>query len=545
MVGLPLNGRQPSQLILLSGPAVDNGGSGALIGSQRQYPSAVAISVAGGTGNSTLYSGRRRLQQRSAEQHRSADAVSGRAAGVQGRERRAAGTLRRLHGRHGECGHPIGQQHVSRNRLRLRPPSQFQLARLLRHRRRRTRPRADRRDDWRPHRPRTSSSSSPALQITNERIRPTSADTFVPTAKMLAGDFTDVMSAQCQGGVNRTLGGPFVGNKVDPVAVQSDRAEDRAPAADDQHRRAAAAPASPCRTTATKSRPFCAPTIRSRARTGSSPATTSANYDRQPSHDGTNVLMATGSGLGLDNRVQTIAVGHDWVLSSNLIAATRFRTRDPGSCGCRATRCRPGATSAPTSTRTRTSRDRTSTTSTSRTVGHARVPGQVHFNDAAVLGRHRLGARRPQRVFRRDVDSPVRGRRRSVPGERHLSRSTALAPGRDGAGSPRMADFLRRPPELVQPGRQPDRGREDELTSAVRAGCLAHQQPLYPERRPPLGTLPRARRTRTASRRTSTWTGSIRIVTAPCIRMRPPGCCLPATTASRTTAPTTRIAITS
>ena len=55
MVGLPLNGRQASQLIMLSGPAVDNGASGALVGSQRQYPSAVAIAVAGGTGNSTLY----------------------------------------------------------------------------------------------------------------------------------------------------------------------------------------------------------------------------------------------------------------------------------------------------------------------------------------------------------------------------------------------------------------------------------------------------------------------------------------------------------
>src|SRR5215510_4743372 len=52
MVGLPLNGRQPSQLVLLAGGAVNNGGG--LIGSQRQYPSAVAISVAGGTGNSTL-----------------------------------------------------------------------------------------------------------------------------------------------------------------------------------------------------------------------------------------------------------------------------------------------------------------------------------------------------------------------------------------------------------------------------------------------------------------------------------------------------------
>ena len=49
-----------------------------------------------------------------------------------------------------------------------------------------------------------------------------------------------------------------------------------------------------------------------------------ANYDRQPSYDGTNVLMSTGSGLGLDNRVQTLAAGHDWVLTSNLIAATRF-----------------------------------------------------------------------------------------------------------------------------------------------------------------------------------------------------------------------------
>lgn len=53
MVGLPLDGRQPSQLVLLSGAAVQN--DGGLIGSQRQYPSAVAISVAGGTGNSTIY----------------------------------------------------------------------------------------------------------------------------------------------------------------------------------------------------------------------------------------------------------------------------------------------------------------------------------------------------------------------------------------------------------------------------------------------------------------------------------------------------------
>jgi hypothetical protein len=96
-------------------------------------------------------------------------------------------------------------------------------------------------------------------QITNERVRPTSADTFIPTAKMLAGDFSDIMSAACQGGVNRTLGGPFVGNKVNPalfnpIAVKiASLLPSPAPVR-------AGARASPCRTTATKSRPSCART---------------------------------------------------------------------------------------------------------------------------------------------------------------------------------------------------------------------------------------------------------------------------------------------
>jgi hypothetical protein len=36
------------------------------------------------------------------------------------------------------------------------------------------------------------------------------------------------------------------------------------------------------------------------------------------------VLLASGNGLGLDNRVQTLAVGHDWVYTSNFVGATRF-----------------------------------------------------------------------------------------------------------------------------------------------------------------------------------------------------------------------------
>ena len=50
------------------------------------------------------------------------------------------------------------------------------------------------------------------------RIRETPADlfAFVPTAAMLAGDFTTYASAECNSGTARTLGAPFVGNRLDP-----------------------------------------------------------------------------------------------------------------------------------------------------------------------------------------------------------------------------------------------------------------------------------------------------------------------------------------
>lgn len=49
-----------------------------------------------------------------------------------------------------------------------------------------------------------------------------------------------------------------------------------------------------------------------------------ANYDRAPGFDGKNLLLASGSGLGLDNRVQTVSVGNDYVLTPTLVSATRF-----------------------------------------------------------------------------------------------------------------------------------------------------------------------------------------------------------------------------
>jgi hypothetical protein len=53
-------------------------------------------------------------------------------------------------------------------------------------------------------------------QGTNTRVVPTDNRAFVPTDAMLAGDFTAFASAACNGGIQRSLTGPFVGNRVDP-----------------------------------------------------------------------------------------------------------------------------------------------------------------------------------------------------------------------------------------------------------------------------------------------------------------------------------------
>lgn len=48
---------------------------------------------------------------------------------------------------------------------------------------------------------------------------PTSNISYVPTAQMLAGDFTTLASPACNGGRQITLGAPFVGNRIDPARL--------------------------------------------------------------------------------------------------------------------------------------------------------------------------------------------------------------------------------------------------------------------------------------------------------------------------------------
>ena len=322
MVGLPLNGRQASQLIFLSGPAVDNGGSGALIGSQRQYPSAVAISVAGGTGNSTLYLvdgafnndplnniGQPMPFPDALQEFKLENGVRPARYGVYTGATVNAVTKSGSNTFHGN-GFAFGRHHSFNAR------GYFDIA-----------------DDGLVRAQTGGTLGGPLIknkwfffvgpQITNERVRPTSADTFIPTTKMLGGDFTDIMSAQCQNGANRRLGGPFVGNNVNPglfnpIALKI----------------AALLPTGS--TDACGRTRFTVPNdsdeiqtvVRSDYQLNSSQKIFGryyvANYDRLPSYDGSNLLLATGTGLGLDNRVQTLALGHDWVLTPNIVAATRF-----------------------------------------------------------------------------------------------------------------------------------------------------------------------------------------------------------------------------
>jgi len=54
------------------------------------------------------------------------------------------------------------------------------------------------------------------LQATTTRQNPLDQTAFVPTAAMLAGDFTAFASAACNSGRPVTLGAPFVNNRLDP-----------------------------------------------------------------------------------------------------------------------------------------------------------------------------------------------------------------------------------------------------------------------------------------------------------------------------------------
>ncbi len=319
IVTLPLNGRQPTQLILLSGAAVVTT-SGALVGDRRQYPSAVSISVAGGAGNATSYlvdGGYNNDPLANISQpFPFPDALQ---------EFKVENGVRPA--RYGILpGATINA--VTKSGTNVFHGAVFEFLRDSRFNAIRPFTTTDdglNRNQW------GGTFGGPivknkafffgAVQTTRLRVRPADTTSFVPSAKMRAGDFTDAASPACNAGNTLKLPAPFVGNRVDPalfspIAVNLLK---YLPVSDD-----------PCGRIS-----FAVPdnsdeqlvVLRGDWQTTSQLRVFSryflANYDRPSQYDGTNVLMSTGNGLGLDNRVQTGVFGSDYAISNTLFSSTR------------------------------------------------------------------------------------------------------------------------------------------------------------------------------------------------------------------------------
>ena len=219
IVGLPLNGRSALQLIVLAGSAVEVGG----LTDDRQYPGAVSISVAGGTGNSTMYlvdggfnndpqnnTGNAipfpdALQEFNVESG-VRDARFGMSTGATVNAVTKSGT-NTYHG-----GVFDFVRHHDFNSIRyFEQKANGGLGR----------------DDGLKRNQAGGTFGGPIIkdklfffggvQITNNHIVPLNNDVTVPTVDVRAGDFRRIMSAACRGGTARTLGAPFVTNMVDPA----------------------------------------------------------------------------------------------------------------------------------------------------------------------------------------------------------------------------------------------------------------------------------------------------------------------------------------
>jgi len=320
LVGLPLDGRQPSQLVLLSGAAVTNPTNG-MIGSQRQYPSAVAISVAGGTGNSTIYLvdgafnndpvmniGQPLPFPDALQEFKVESGVRPARYGIYTGATVNAVTKAGTNSLHGNLFEFLRDH-------RFNAINKFAT-----------------KDDGLNRNQYGGTMGGPirqnrmfffgAVQATRNRQRPSDSTAFVPTAAMRAGDFTQVASAECNAGRALTLPTPFVNNQVsptlfDPIAM---KIVNKLPVATDPCGRVTFAVPDNNDEQQSVAR-FDWQATRDQRVFGRYYV---ANYDRAPAFDGGDLLLTTGSGLGLDNRVQTLSLGHDYVLTPRLISATRF-----------------------------------------------------------------------------------------------------------------------------------------------------------------------------------------------------------------------------
>jgi hypothetical protein len=219
IVSLPLNGRSVLQLIVLSGSAVENTG----LTDNRQYPNAVAISVAGGTGNSTMYlvdggfnndpqnnTGNPMPFPDALQEFKTETGVRSARYGMSTGATVNAVTKSGTNQLHGTAFDFVRDHKFNAIRFFERQENG-----------------GLGRDDGLKRNQAGGTVGGPIFQdklfffggtqITNTRIAPTAQDQIVPTAEVRRGDFRRIMSAACRGGTARTLGAPFVNNQVDPA----------------------------------------------------------------------------------------------------------------------------------------------------------------------------------------------------------------------------------------------------------------------------------------------------------------------------------------
>lgn len=332
IVSLPLNGRSVLQLIVLSGSAVEVGG----LTDNRQYPNAVSISVAGGTGNSTNYlvdgGSNNDPQSNTGNAMPFPDALQ--EFSVESGVRSA-----RFGQSTGATVNAVTRSGTNQFRGNVFEFARHHMFNAIRFFERRENGGLGR-DDGLKRAQTGGTFGGPisrdklfffgGVQITNTRIAPLANDQFVPTEEVRRGDFRRIMSAACRGGTARTLGFPFVDNQVDPALFHpiSRKIMDLLPLPDpaldpdgcgryvlqipndsDEQQYIGRIDYQVTGAHRVFGRFFYTKYIHAPL----------FDIDKNP-----NLLFGSGNGGGNDARMRTFASGWDYVIKPNLLSATRF-----------------------------------------------------------------------------------------------------------------------------------------------------------------------------------------------------------------------------
>jgi len=330
IVSLPLNGRSVLQLIVLSGSAVEN----TTLTDNRQYPNAVAISVAGGTGNSTMYlvdggynndpqnnTGNPMPFPDALQEFRTENGVRNARYGMSTGATVNAVTKSGSNTFHGNVFDFVRDSRFNAIRY-FEKKENGGLGR----------------DDGLRRNQIGGTFGGPLIrdkvfffggtQITNTKIAPLAADQIVPTDEVRRGDFSRIMSAACRGGTARTLGAPFVNNRIDPslfhpISVKMMNMLPRPDPALDPDGCGRYVLQIPNDSNEQQYIGRADYQMTMDMRLFSRVFYTKYRHDPAFDKNNPNLLMLSGTGLGIDARMTTMASGFDWVVSPSFVATTR------------------------------------------------------------------------------------------------------------------------------------------------------------------------------------------------------------------------------